>query len=106
MRPARSSALNHEAIFYDPEAFVDPLRIVHNYTRLSGFDEGDPYVYIKCIPTIYPVKGKSTPVSPGNVIEYEIPDMYGRPWAQMWEKYFEQGMERPKEEDLFDFEKK
>ncbi len=109
--PVRDAAgkvlrLNHEAIFYDPEAFVDPLRIVHNYTRLSGFDEGDPYVYIKCIPTIYPVKGKSTPVSPGNVIEYEIPDMYGRPWAQMWEKYFEQGMERPKEEDLFDFEKK
>ena len=98
------TALNHEAILYDPEAFVDPLRIIRNYRRLSGFEEGDPYTYIRCIPTIYPVKGKSTPVSPGDVIEYEVPDMYGRPWAQMWEKYFEQGMERPKDEDIFTFQ--
>jgi hypothetical protein len=38
------------------------------------------------------------------VIEYEVPDMYGRPWAAIWEKYFEQGMSRPDEEDLFNFE--
>jgi hypothetical protein len=97
------TALNHEAIFYDPEAFVDPIRIVRNYKRLSGFEQGDPLVYIRCIPTIYPVKGRATPVTPGQVIEYEVPDMYGRPWAQMWEKYFEQGMERPAEEDIFSF---
>ena len=98
------TALNHEAILYDPEAFVDPLRIIRNHNRVSGFEESDPAVYIRCIPTIYPVRGKSTPVSPGDVIEYEVPDMYGRPWAQMWEKYFEQGMERPKEEDIFTFQ--
>jgi hypothetical protein len=96
-------ALNHEAILYDPEALVEPIRIVRNYARLGEFEQGDPYVYIRCNPTIYPVKGKSTPVSPGTVIEYEVPDMYGRPWAQMWEKYFEAGMERPKEEDIFSF---
>jgi hypothetical protein len=38
------------------------------------------------------------------VIEYEIPDMYGRPWATIWRKYFEQGMTGPDEEDLFNFE--
>jgi hypothetical protein len=27
--------------------------------------------------------------------------MYGRPWAQIWEKYFEKGMDRPKEKDIF-----
>ena len=38
------------------------------------------------------------------MIQYEFPDMYGRPWAQIWEKYFEQGMERPQpKEDIFDF---
>jgi len=31
--------------------------------------------------------------------------MFGRPWAQMWEKYSEKGMEKPKEEDIFDFGK-
>jgi hypothetical protein len=30
--------------------------------------------------------------------------MFGRPWAQVWEQYFEQGMERPTpDEALFEF---
>jgi hypothetical protein len=95
--------LNHEAIFYDPEALVQPIRIVRNFVKLSGFDEGDPYVFIECVPTIYTVDGVATPESPGNVINYEIPDIYGRPWAHVWEKYWEQGMERPEGEDIFDF---
>jgi hypothetical protein len=97
------TALNHEAVFYDPEAFVEPIRIVRNYARLSDFAEGDPYTYIECIQTIYPIKGHSTPVSPGTTIEYEVPDMFGRPWAQLWEKYFEEGMQRPEGDDIFDF---
>ena len=37
-------------------------------------------------------------------IEYKIPDMYGRPWAEIWEEYFQQGMDRPKpKEDIFTF---
>jgi len=96
--------LNHEAIFYDPEALVEPIRIIRNYVKLSGFDKGDPYVYIECVPTIFPVNGKATHVSPGTVIEYRVPDMYGRPWAQMWEQYNEQGMEKPQSEDIFNFE--
>ena len=95
--------LNHEAIFYDPEALVEPIRIVRNYVKQSGFDTGDPYVFIECVQSIFPIDGKATPVSPGNVIEYEVPDMYGRPWARIWEKYFEQGMEKQKEADIFSF---
>src|SRR5690606_24275431 len=98
------TGLNHEAVFYDPEALVEPVRIIRNYVKLSDYDEADPYVFIECIPTIYPVNGEATPVSPGQVIEYEIPDMYGRPWAQMWEKYHEEGMQRPVDEDMFNFE--
>jgi hypothetical protein len=97
--------LNHEAVFYDPEALVEPIRIIRNYQRTSSLDTGDPIQYIKCIPTIMPVKGHATAVAPGQVIEYEVPDMYGRPWAKMWEKYFEQGMQKPKEDDIFDFSK-
>jgi hypothetical protein len=96
--------LNHEAIFYDPEALVEPVRIIRNYVKLSDYNEGDPYVFIECVPTIYPINGVSTPVSPGSVIEYEVPDMYGRPWAQIWEKYHEDGMERPEDEDMFSFD--
>ena len=38
-------------------------------------------VFIDCVQTIFPVDGKATPVAPGTVIQYEVPDMYGRPWA-------------------------
>jgi hypothetical protein len=95
--------LNHEAVFYDPEALVEPVSIIRNYVKLSDYSEGDPYVFIECVPTIQPVDGKATAVAPGQVIQYEVPDMYGRPWAHNWEKYFEQGMQKPESEDIFTF---
>jgi hypothetical protein len=97
--------LNHEAIFYDPEALVEPTRIVRNFNKQSSFETGDPYTFIECVQTIYPVKGKATPLAPGATFEYEVLDMYGRPWAYLWEKYYEQGMEKPSNEDIFDFSK-
>jgi hypothetical protein len=97
--------LNHEAIFYDPEALVEPVRIVRNFVKISDFSEGDPYVFIDCVQTIYPIKGTATPVSPGTEIPFEVPDIYGRPWAQIWEKYWEQGMDKPDTEDIFNFDK-
>ena len=100
----RFVGLNHEAIFYDPEALVEPVRIVRNYVKTDDYNKGTPYVFIECIPTIYPVNGYATPVSPGTVIEYEVPDMYGRPWAEIWRKYHEQGMQRPDDEDIFSFD--
>jgi len=96
--------LNHEAVLYDPDALVEPVRIVRNFIRTSGYDEGDPYVYIECVQTIFPINGTATPVAPGTIIQYEVPDMYGRPWAHLWEKYWEQGMGRPEPEDIFTFE--
>jgi hypothetical protein len=96
--------LNHEAVFYDPESLVEPVRIVRNYVKLGDFDEGDPYPFVECIQSIFPIDGTATSMSPGQVIEYEIPDMYGRPWAQIWDKHFEQDMEKPNEADIFSFE--
>ena len=96
--------LNHEGIFYDPEALVEPIRMVRNIEKISGLDAGDPYQFIECVPTIYPINGRATPVSPGAVIEYRVPDMYGRPWADIWEEHHEQGMQPPEDEDIFSFE--
>ena len=50
------------------------------------------------MPQFYPVDGRATPASPGDIVEYKVPDMYGRPWAQIWEEYHETGMERPEDE--------
>jgi hypothetical protein len=98
----RITGLNHEAIFYDPEALVQPIRIVRNFARVGSLSDGDPYEYIECIQTLFPVKGIATPVQPGQVIEYQVPNLYERPWAKIWEQNFEQGMKKPEAEDLFD----
>jgi hypothetical protein len=99
------TALNHEAIFYDEEALVEPIRIVRNLSRTSSLSEGDPYTYIECVQTIFPISGIATPLSPGTVTEYEVPDIYGRPWAQIWENNFENGMQKPAPaKDIFSFE--
>jgi hypothetical protein len=100
----RFVGLTHEAIFYDPEALVEPIRIVRNFTKLSDFDEGDPYTFIECVQTIFPVEGMPTPLSPGANIRFEVPDLYGRPWARLWERHFEQHMSKPEEDDIFSFE--
>jgi hypothetical protein len=39
------------------------------------------------------------------VLEYKVPDIYGRPWAQIWDEYFEQGMRGANDdEDIFSFD--
>ena len=96
--------LNHEGIFYDPEALVEPIRIVRNLQRLSGLEEGDPFQFIECLPQLFPQDGRATPISPGTVIDYTVPDMYGRPWAEIWRRLHEQGMEQPEADDIFSFE--
>jgi hypothetical protein len=96
--------LNHEAIFYDPEALVEPVRIVRNIMKQGEFTDSTPYVFVECVQTIFPIDGLATPVAPGEVIEYEVPDMYSRPWAKIWRDYFEGGMQQPEEEDIFSFD--
>ena len=96
--------LDHEGIFYDPEALVEPVRMTRTLERVSGFEEGEPFTFIECVPTIYPINGRAAPASPGAVIEYKVPDMFGRPWARIWEEYHERGMARPKNEDIFKFD--
>jgi hypothetical protein len=97
--------LNHEAILYDPEALIEPIRIVRNLLQQSSFAEAEPYVFVECTQSIFPIEGIATPVSPGAVLEYKVPDIYGRPWAQIWDEYFEQGMRGANDdEDIFSFD--
>ena len=96
--------LNHEAIFYDEDALVEPIRIVRNFTKSGELTDDAPYVFIECVQTIFPVNGKATPLTPGSRFEYEVLDMFGRPWGQLWQEYNEKNMERPAEEDIFNFE--
>jgi hypothetical protein len=96
--------LRQEVVLYDDEAFVDPVRIVHYLDRVNPLSAGDPLEIIECVPSIYPIDGLARPVVPGQTFEYTVPDIYSRPWAEIWERYHEEGMSRPVEADIFDFE--
>jgi len=93
--------IHHEAIIYDSEALVEPVRIVHILDRASKLNEGDPYVYNECIQHIFPIDGKATQMSSGSTFQYTVPDIYDRPWAKIWEKYYEKDMNRPHETGPF-----
>ncbi|HTV77884.1 MAG TPA: hypothetical protein VMF03_06475 [Steroidobacteraceae bacterium] len=101
----RLIGLRHEAILYDEDALVDPVRIVENWTKSGNLNEGDPFEILECVPAAYPVKGLATPKLPGQTFEYTIPDVFNRPWAQIWEQYFEKGMQNPDSiDDLLNFD--
>jgi hypothetical protein len=91
-------ALEHEAIWYDPEAFVQPLRVKDRF--LQRAPAGDPqarYTFIECLSNIKNVNGvpKQLNKADPNFIDY-----YGRPWAQNWEKWFEQGWDKPADQSV------
>ena len=94
--------LRQETVFYDPDALVQPLRLYTDMNRVYDLNQGDPRTFVECLQTIYPINGRMTPVVPGKEISVTAPDWYGRPWAQLWERYFEKGMSRP-DEDVVGF---
>lgn len=92
--------LNHEIVLYDPEAFVEPIRKVENWEWARELNASAPFGWRECVQTLFPVDGLQTPVTPGQTIQFTVPDMTGRPWADIWEEYFEQDMEPPEEDDV------
>jgi hypothetical protein len=97
------TSLRQEVIFYDEDALVDPVRFVHYLDKNRNLNEGDPYEHGECLRRIFPIDGRAVQLNPGQTIEFTLLDVYDRPWAQIWEQYFEQGMARPEEEIDFGF---
>ncbi|HSR06587.1 MAG TPA: hypothetical protein VLM42_05510, partial [Bryobacteraceae bacterium] len=85
--------LQHEAIWYDPESLVQPVRLRDRFLRRAG--AGDPnarFTFIECLSNIRNVNGRPVQQTKGDP---NFVDFYGRPWAQNWEQWFEQGWEKP-----------
>ena len=96
--------LHLDVTMYDPTAFTAPLRLEVEYTWRGDW-ASDRYQWKECQQSLFNIEGRLQPVNPGTVIDYTIPDWYDRPWAKIWETYFEEGMQRPEDEaDIFDFE--
>lgn len=99
-KPARDAqgnfiGLDHEAIFYDPEAFVAPLKATFRFLR--GATPDDPtrrYNFIECLSNIVNVDGRPTQLTNNDP---RFVDYYNRPWARNWERYFEAGWDKPEE---------
>ena len=87
--------LDWEAVIYDPEALVEPVRILWYRIYVEGWDTAGRLGFRECTRRLYPIDGFATQLAPGEIIEYRVPDMFDRPWAQIWEEYFEQNMSRP-----------
>jgi hypothetical protein len=97
--------LHLEVTLYDAQAFVAPLRVDAVYSYIAGPASEMRYQWKECQQALFNVDGRLQPLAPGTVIDYRIPDWYDRPWARIWEEYFEDGMQRPaSDEDIFDFE--
>ncbi|MDR3475267.1 MAG: hypothetical protein P4M09_26750 [Devosia sp.] len=92
--------LHRETILYDPDALAQPLRIISYLERARGLNEGKPLDWRECMQTLFPTNGYQTPASPGAVIRYTVPDMQGRPWADIWAQFEKDMPARPKEADV------
>ena len=96
----RFAGLEHETVFYDPDAFVQPVRDIRFFSRRGDLKDAPPFHLEHCNQTIFVGKdGRGTQVPPGTTIEYTVRDLFDRPWARIWEEFFEKGMERPKAAD-------
>ena len=100
-RPVGNFAgLEQETIFYDPEAFVQPVRDIRFFSRRGDLTDAPPFHLDHCNQTIFVGEdGRGTQVPPGTEIKYKVRDLYDRPWARIWEEYFEKGMKRPADAD-------
>jgi hypothetical protein len=90
--------LNHEAVFYDPDAFVAPMRATFRFARRATMDDQNRrYTYIECVSNIKNVNGQPKQLTPGDP---DFIDYYGRPWAKNWEKWFEKDWDKPQSDGL------
>jgi hypothetical protein len=88
--------LDHEAVFYDPDAFVAPVHATYRFTRSATVDDQSRrYTFIECVSNIQNTDGR-----PGQLTDSDprFVDYYNRPWAKNWEKYFEKDWDKPESE--------
>ena len=79
---------------------MEPVRDIRFFTYLGDYAQYAPLNHEHCNQTIFTgPDGRAAQVSPGTTIDYKVYDLYDRPWAKIWEEYFEQDMNRPEEDD-------
>jgi hypothetical protein len=74
------------------------VRIKDRFLRKETPDDPNArYTFIECLSNVHNVNGRPKQLSRSDP---DFVDYYGRPWAQVWEKYFEQGWDKPASSDI------
>ena len=85
-----------DSTLYDPQAFKRPFHEVTPWNRQSGIEDKDArYTLIECrvqSTIVNGPDGRPTQLIP---TDEGFIDYFGRPWADNWEKHFEQGWKKP-----------
>jgi hypothetical protein len=93
---ADGKVITVEATFYDPEAFTRPLHTVTPWEFVAGLDDPEArHTFVECRVQSTIVNGPDGRPTQLTFLDDGYIDYFGRPWAQNWEKHFEQGWERP-----------
>jgi hypothetical protein len=90
--------LDQEVVFYDPLAFAQPIRIKDRFLRRATLDDAkERFTFIECLSNVRNVNGRPKQLSN---TDPDFIDYYGRPWAKVWEKYFEAGWDKPEASEI------
>ena len=93
---ADGKVITVEATFYDPEAFARPLHTVTPWEFDTGPDDPEArHFFVECRMQSTILNGPDGRPTQLTLQDEGYIDYFGRPWAQNWEKHFEQGWERP-----------
>ena len=93
---ADGRALTVEATFYDPEAFVRPVHVVTPWQKtLPLNDPNQRFTYVECRVQSTIVNGPDGRPTQLTFLDPGFIDYFDRPWAQNWEKHFEQPQTQP-----------
>ena len=94
----RFIGIDHEAIWYDPAALVQPVRLNERYLRIAkGDDPKARFTFIECLSNIKNVNGRPKQLTTSDP---DYVDYYGRPWAKNWETWLEKGWDKPDTGDV------
>jgi hypothetical protein len=93
---ADGKTITVETTFYDPEAFTRPLHLVTPWERQAPPDDAQTrFSHVECRVQSTILNGPDGRPTQLSFIDDGYIDYFGRPWAQNWEKHFEQGMDKP-----------
>jgi hypothetical protein len=93
---ADGKVITVETTFYDPEAVTRPLHMVTPWQLVAGPDHPtERHTFVECRVQSTIINGPDGRPTQLTFVDDGYVDYFGRPWAQNWEKHFEQGWDRP-----------